>query len=343
MKGRADWPAISDSLSAAPWGEIRRSVDPGSSLDEFFSSLVLRHVPKRTIRFRSRDKPWFDDNCRRVFESKQHFFNLWRRLRTPEAFDSFKAAQRRANSVYSAAEREYNSRVRETLNSSDSSHKWWSTLRESVFGTTSSIPPLYGANGSLVTDPGDKANLLLDSFQRKQSTSDISIPYTCHPEPSFKAVAFRSSEICRLIENLDSYGGTDPSGVFPLVFKKIAREIAKPLASVFRCILRSGSFPLCWRKAVVTAIPKGSPSPTVSDYRPISITPVLSKIYEKLIASRLGRFMESNGVIPRTQHAFRRGLGTCDALLHISHLIQTALDRGSEVPLVPLIESITGV
>ena len=43
---------------------------------------------------------------------------------------------------------------------------------------------------------------------------------------------------------------------------------------------------------------------------------------------RFGRFMERSGVLPTTQFAYRNGLGTCDALLCVSHTLQSALESG---------------
>ena len=43
---------------------------------------------------------------------------------------------------------------------------------------------------------------------------------------------------------------------------------------------------------------------------------------------RLGRFMEHSGMLPTTQFAYRKGLGTCDALLCVSH--KSALESGQE-------------
>ena len=83
-----------------------------------------------------------------------------------------------------------------------------------------------------------------------------------------------------------------------------------------------GGFYTCWRQANVTPIPKGSPSSFVAFYRPISITPVLSKVFERLVSVRLGRFMERSGVLHTTQFVYWKGLGTCDALLCVSHTLQ---------------------
>ena len=82
-----------------------------------------------------------------------------------------------------------------------------------------------------------------------------------------------------------------------------------------------GSFPTCWRHANVTPILKGPPSSSDANYRPISITSALSKMFKCLVPVRLGRFMERSDVLPTTQFADRKGLGTCDALLSVSHTL----------------------
>ena len=147
----------------------------------------------------------------------------------------------------------------------------------------------------------------------------VNLPSTCHPSLSVNASAFRSRELKRFLLDLDSYGGTDPLGMFPLFLKRTAAVLAPRLDVVFRWLLRLGRFPVCWRVANVTPIPKGAPSSSASNYRPISLTPILSKVFERLVSVRLGRFMECRGVLPTTQFAYRKGIGTCDALLCAAH------------------------
>ena len=49
---------------------------------------------------------------------------------------------------------------------------------------------------------------------------------------------------------------------------------------------------------------------------------------------RLGRFMECRDVLPATQFAYKKGLGTCDALLCVAHTLQSALKMGQEARIV---------
>ena len=68
--------------------------------------------------------------------------------------------------------------------------------------------------------------------------------------------------------------------------------------------------------------------PPVANYRPIFMTSVFSNVFERLVSARPGRFMEHSGVLPTHQFAYRKGLGTCEALLFVSHTEQTALESG---------------
>ena len=95
-----------------------------------------------------------------------------------------------------------------------SSHKWWSTLKSEVFGTSSSLPPLVSEGGGLMCESVGKADLLSDHFDSKQSREAVDLPLTWHPSPSLTAFAFRSREVRRLLLDFDPYGGTDPFGMF---------------------------------------------------------------------------------------------------------------------------------
>ena len=119
-----------------------------------------------------------------------------------------------------------------------------------------------------------------------------------------------------------------------MFFRKTASVLASKLSCLFRRLLRCGEFPLEWRIADVTPIPKGPLSALVCNYRPISITPVLSKVFERLVALRFGRFLERSGVLSSHQYSYRKGLGTCDALLDIVCAGHLELDRGGELALV---------
>ena len=109
----------------------------------------------------------------------------------------------RANETYSQAKRQFSDRNRDGLMNVQSLHKWWSTLKCAVFGSSSSLPPLVNEGGGLVCESVGKADLLSDHFDSEQSREAVDLPLTCNPSPSLTAFAFRSSEVRRLLLDLD--------------------------------------------------------------------------------------------------------------------------------------------
>ena len=105
---------------------------------------------------------------------------------------------------------QFYARNRNVFMTAQSSHKWWSTLQSTVFGSSSSLPPFVGRGGGMVCESVDKADLLSDHFDGKQSRESVYLPLTCHPSPILTSFTFRSSEVIRLLLDLDSYWGSDP-------------------------------------------------------------------------------------------------------------------------------------
>ena len=241
-------------------------------LDVHLSKLVERFVPTKVIRVRNKDKPWFDDDCRLAFYIKQGANFLFTRDRFRVNWDEFGHYQRRANDVSAEAMRQFNVRSRDVLMNAQCPHKWWSTLKSAVLcsNSDSSFPPLIGRVLVWSVSRSVRQIFCLTHFDGKQSRDPVDLPSTCHPSPSLTTFAFRSREAKRLLLDLDSYGGTDTLGMFPLFMKKTAEVLAPRLTVVFWQLLRLGSFPVCWRMANVTPIPKGPPSSSASNSRPIS-------------------------------------------------------------------------
>ena len=71
--------------------------------------------------------------------------------------------------TYSEAKHQFSVRNIDVLLNVQSPHKWWSTLKSAVFGSSLSLPPLVSPGGGLVCELVGKADLLSDHFDSKQS------------------------------------------------------------------------------------------------------------------------------------------------------------------------------
>lgn len=84
-------------------------------------------------------------------------------------------------------------------------------------------------------------------------------------------------------------------------------------------MFETGIFPDSLKIARICPIHKGGAEGDISNYRPISVLPVLSKVFEGAINIRLEKFFAKYGVISDMQFGFQKGKSTEDALLSIKH------------------------
>ena len=183
-----------------------------------------------------------NDKCRHAFGLKQVAHHRWNGDRYWVNWEEFVRFQVKANETCPDAKRQF-SAINGCSYECQTPYMWWSTLKSTVFGLSSSLPPLVGSRGGLVCKSVGKAYLLSDHFDGKQSRESVDLPLTCHPSPRLATFAFRSSEVRRLLLDLDHYGGTDPLFMFPHFLKRTYDVLEPRLCVVFRRLVRLCSFP----------------------------------------------------------------------------------------------------
>ena len=77
-------------------------------------------------------------------------------------------------------------------------------------------------------------------------------------------------------------------------------SICKPLNISFKNCLRTGKFPLEWKKANIVPIHKKGDKQTVKNYRPVSLFPICGKIFERLLYNEMLNFFRKRFNIPKT-------------------------------------------
>ena len=134
------------------------------------------------------------------------------------------------------------------------------------------------------------------------------------------------TEIEDLIANLgDAAAGCDNVPV--KLVKFVINEIKAPLKHIFNCSLRTGIFPEKLKISKVIPIHKKDNKTEITNYRPISLLPVFSKILERLIYNRLELFLQNNKIIYSNQHGFQPKKSTTSALLNLTDNILESFDK----------------
>ena len=87
-------------------------------------------------------------------------------------------------------------------------------------------------------------------------------------------------------------------------------------------------FPSLWKVARISPIPKNSIATNPDEFRPISVLPILSKVYEKVILRQLCHYIESDRIYSPTQSGFRKGHSCSTILLKLRDDIVKSMNRG---------------
>ena len=110
--------------------------------------------------------------------------------------------------------------------------------------------------------------------------------------------------------------------------KAVAEYIASPLTHIINAGISENIFHNQWKIGKITPIPKHDKSFLPDDYRPVTVLPILSKIYERLIAKQICDFITDQNVYKDTMSGFRKHHSTSTILLKIKDDIVIAMERG---------------
>ena len=99
----------------------------------------------------------------------------------------------------------------------------------------------------------------------------------------------------------------------------------------------TGIYPHLWKHSHVIPFYKNGDVDDVSNYRPISLLPIISKVLEKIIANQLMVFLETHKLLSNTQHGFRANLSTETALMKVNERIYENIDN-QEISLLLLLD-----
>lgn len=136
-------------------------------------------------------------------------------------------------------------------------------------------------------------------------------------------------EILSIIKDkLKNKHSTGPDEISSNLIKKIAEYIVKPLTHIINESFTDGIFPSRLKTALVSPIFKKGVTSNMANYRPISVPPIISKIYEYAMLSQLLKFLEVNNILSSKQHGFRSGYSTITAVHSFYEKILEAVDAG---------------
>ena len=148
----------------------------------------------------------------------------------------------------------------------------------------------------------------------------------------FKFKEIEQENLKTVINSLTNKSSVGIDGISTILLKCIAPSIIKPLTLITNQIMKTGIFPNKLKLAKVIPIYKKDDPTQVTNYRPISLLPVLSKVIEKTIAKQLSGYFEDNKLFNQNKYGFRPGHSTEHAALELVDKITSQMDN-NETPI----------
>ena len=103
-------------------------------------------------------------------------------------------------------------------------------------------------------------------------------------------------------------------------------RISHVFCHIINLSLRTDIFEDCLKLAGVIPIPKDADSTNASNYRPISLLPIVSKIFEKVLYKQLYTYLEQNNILYEHQYGFRKHKTAVQALLNHMQFMYASID-----------------
>ena len=165
-------------------------------------------------------------------------------------------------------------------------------------------------------------------IQNKSTIRSVFIPLTHNLLSSFQ---FTADDIKSVTNKLDPNKAHGHDMISIRMIKLCGDSIYKPLGMIFKSCLNQGIFSAECKKANVVPVYIKGDHQCVKNDRPVSLLPVFSKIFERLIYNALFKHVSDNNLISSNQSSLKPGESCINQVIAITHEIFKGFDDGLEI------------
>jgi hypothetical protein len=151
---------------------------------------------------------------------------------------------------------------------------------------------------------------------------------------NFDLTPTNTEEVLSTIKSLKVTAATGCDGISSRLLKTFSNQLAPILCKFINSSFQNGHFPNCLKKAIVSPIYKSGNSSNPSNYRPISVLPVFSKVFEIITKTRIRTFLTHNKILHEEQYGFEQQSNTTAACLALTDFITKSMDKGKHTACV---------
>lgn len=329
-------------LAASDLWVIDTISEPNQSLQTFYdilNAILNKHAPVKLKRVKHETKPpWITDEVLAAIKMRDY-------LHKNKRFDDYKKMRNTVSHMIKEKRRQY---ISDAIESNKSTTILWKQLKylagtEKGYLKSSPIPKSLMIGDTCLTDKPSiinelnrhfvnisnlvqKTAFVPDAFKGLKSMLNDKLKYA-----TFDINYISAYSVSKFINDLNEHKSTGLDGIGPKLLRLCVDYISLPLAKIINTCIRSGIFPNSLKHAAVIPIYKGGDKNDPNNYRPISILPTISKIFERHISKQLHEYFGKFHIIHKTQSGFRHGHSCQTALTHLIDTWLHDVDSGKYV------------
>lgn len=198
------------------------------------------------------------------------------------------------------------------------------------------VPPINKTDGTWARSNKEKADTFASHLEKVFTPTDR----TCTEEEEIQNLLIPGEplnsenlstkttlrEVRHIINSLHPKKSPGHDEIPGKLLKELPEKALRLMTIIFNAILRTGIFPQKWKIAKIVMIPKPGKSPNeVNSYRPISLLPIISKIFEKILLNKMKPLLEKAGAIPDHQFGFRQEHSTIEQVHRIVTVVNNCI------------------
>ena len=314
LYSKANWQAIRADLQSLE-NKISDLILQGTDVDsvwrKFRDSILLvisQHVPHKMSR-KHLSLPWITTQLRRQIRRRNILYCRAKHLGSTDIYNKFLDLK---HSIQRDLRKSYWQYINGLI-SFEPAHgehqkqkKFWSYIK-SLKKDHARISSLNTPDG-LVTDDTQKAEALNTQFKSVFTIEqDGPLPDKGpSPHPTMPEISITTSGISKLLQNLNIHKAMGPDQINAKILRELQDILAPTLEIIFNHSLNTGIVPSDWKMANITPLFKKGDRSQPNNYRPISLTSIVSKLFEHILSSNIRKHLESNNILHHCQHGFRQ-------------------------------------
>ncbi len=288
---------------------------------EFFT-IMKNSIPQKKVS-KHKNMPWIQGDLLHDIKKRNRLFKKAKRTNKECHWTAYRLLRNSITVKLRQAKRDYFAASASTGDSKD----MWSAYK--TLTKSESYPSILKDGDVVAETPAEKASMFNRFFARCFDSNDIHPDFNRAVDHLFTlgSINCTSDEIIDILTNMDIKTAAGPDGISARMLKESMHQIVPFLVDFFNLCFDLGCFPSIWKHSNVVPIFKSKDRSSVSNYRPISLQCLTSKIMEKIVHNHLFMFLVTTDRIPSNQFGFISGRSTGDALVTAVEDWFCALDR----------------